>query len=119
VYDALYAECRKRLGLTVKNSRSLSTDDRWLLQLYVLIGAANEPVSDESLQSYAERHELVGITAAKIRSILAALVRRGVIRSSKDADRCFVATRQGKKAASEARARLSNLMSLLDERSSR
>jgi hypothetical protein len=95
----------------------LSTDDRWLLQLYVVIRAANEPVSAEMLQSYAERHKLVGITSAKIRSVLSALVRRGAIRPSKDTDRSFVATRQGKKAASEARARLSNLMSLLDGRS--
>jgi hypothetical protein len=103
----------------MKNSRSLSTDDLWLLQLYVLIRAATEPVSEETVWSYAERHGLCGITAAKIRRLLRALARRGIIQPSKNADRGFVATRQGKKAAADARARLSNLMSLLDGRSSK
>jgi hypothetical protein len=92
----------------------LSTDDRRLLQLFVLIRAADEPVSEEMLRSYTERHGLEGITAAKIRGILRALVRRGVIQPSKGAERSFIATPQGRKAAAEAQARLSNLMSLLN-----
>lgn len=103
----------------MKNSRTVSADDRWLLQLYALIRAGEEPVSGEMLRSYAERHELHGITAAKIHGILSTLVRRRVIQPSKGSQRCFVLTRQGRKAAAEARARLSNLMSLLDGRSSK
>ena len=103
----------------MKNSRSLATDDRWLLQLFALIRAADEPVSEEVLRSYSERHGLHGISAAKIRGILSTLVSRRVIQPSKSSERCFVLTRQGRKVASEARLRLLNLMSLLDGRSSK
>jgi hypothetical protein len=102
----------------VKNSRSVSIDDRWLLQLFVLIRAATEPVSVETVLAYAERHELRGMTATKIRRLVTALTRRGVIQPAKGDAPGFIATRQGRKAAAEARTRLSNLMSLLDGRSS-
>jgi hypothetical protein len=102
----------------IDNKRSMSTDDLWLLRLFVLIRAATEAVSAETVLAYAERHELRGITTTKIRTLLAALTRRGVIQPAKGDAHRFVATRQGRKAAAEARTRLSNLISLLDGQSS-
>ena len=90
----------------MKNSRSLFTDDHLLLHLFALIRAANEPASEEMLRSFTERNGLRGITATKIRGLLSALVRRGVIQRSTDPNPGFIAIRQGKEAA--ARARLSN-----------
>lgn len=60
---------------------SLSRDDGWLLQLFVLIRAAREPVSEEALLEYAERHRLHGITASKIRRLLSGLVRKGFVQT--------------------------------------
>ena len=54
--------------------RCLSSDDLWRLELFVLIHAAGEPVSEEMVQESAERKELHGITATKIRGLFSALV---------------------------------------------
>ena len=96
--------------------KSLSDDDRWILQLFVTIRAAAEPVSEETVRAYAERHALRGVTATKIRGLLSGLVRRGYLQPERSRGRGFSATRQGRKAAAEARLRLANLKARLNGR---
>jgi hypothetical protein len=94
----------------------LPGDDRWILQLFVTIRAATEPVSEETVRAYAERHALRGVTATNIRGLLSGLVRRGYLRPARRRGGGFSATRQGRKAAAEARLRLAGLKALLNGR---
>jgi hypothetical protein len=94
-----------------------SADDISLLRLFVLIRAAKQGISEECLLVEFERRNIHGLTAKALRSILSSLVRRGLIRLVKGDASAFVATRQGQQAATEAGARLSNLMTLLNDRS--
>ena len=91
----------------------ISTDDRSLLRLLVLIRAANERVSKEMLLAEVERRNIPGFRATALRGVVSSLVRKRLIRLVKGDESAFEATKQGHVAAREARARLATLMTLL------
>jgi len=93
----------------------LSADDVSLLQLFVLIRAATERVSEERLLAEVERRNIRGFTATALRGLVSSLVHKGLIRLVNGDELAFVATGQGQKAAEEARTQLSNLLALLDD----
>jgi hypothetical protein len=45
--------------------RHRAEDDFWLVQLYVVIRAAREPLSEESILAYVIRRKLRDVTATK------------------------------------------------------
>ena len=93
----------------------ISADDRSLLRLFVLIRAANERVSNEGLLAEVERRNIPGFTATALRGVVLSLIRRRLIRPVKGDESALEATKQGQEAAREARARLTNLMTVLDD----
>jgi hypothetical protein len=101
-----------------EDKRHRAEDDLWLVQLYVLIRAANEPLSEERILAYVRRRKIRDVTATQIRRLLSSLVRKGIIRPTNGRQMAFVTTHQGRKAAAEARARLSRLLELLNGRAS-
>jgi len=103
----------------VSNRLMISEDDLWLLRLFVLVRAAKERISEESLLAELDRRKIGGITSAQLRRLLSSLVGRGLIQLIQEDGSVFIATRQGRKTEREALARLSSLIALLNDRSSR
>src|SRR5687768_12300722 len=91
-------------------------NDFWLVQLFVLIRAAREPVSEGRIIAYVERSK-IEVTTSRIRNLLSSLIRNGLIQRTDGDDPAFVATSSGRKAAAEAHARLSRLVAVLNSRS--
>jgi hypothetical protein len=88
------------------NKRVLIADDSWLVRLFVLIRAEKARVSESELIAALEESAITGITTAKIRSLLRSLVANGCLRELDGHAGAFVATKRGKLAAVEARARI-------------
>ena len=99
----------------VSNKLMMSADDLWLLRLFVLIRAAKERISEESLRAELDRRKIGGITSAVLRRLLSSLAGSGLIQLIQGDGSVFIATRQGRKAARETLARLSPLIALLDD----
>ena len=104
-----------RRELAAPKARQQNVDgDLWLVKLFVLIRAAKEPVSEEDLFSYIRRRKIREVAVADVRRLLSSLAREGIVRPANGREAAFVATRKGRKAALEARGRLSQLLDLLD-----
>ena len=93
----------------------ISTDDRSLLTLFVLIRAENERVSKGVLLAEVERRNIRGFKATALHGIVSSLVRKKLIRLVNGDEPTFDATKQGQEAAREARTRLATLMTLLED----
>jgi hypothetical protein len=93
---------------------ALSGEDLWLVRLAVLLRAAKEPVCEESILAEFERRHISGVTAPGVRTVLASLARKKLIRQVKGTESHFGATRRGREAVIEGAARLRALFNASD-----
>jgi hypothetical protein len=92
----------------------LSKDEIWLVRLFVLSRAAKAPVSEGSILEELDGRKIEGVTAKELRSVLASLVRNGILIKVRGREERFNATRQGREAVIEATARLRALFNASD-----
>ena len=84
----------------------LSKEEMWLVRLFVLPLAAKAPVSEQSLLAELDGRKIDGVSTTTLRSILASLVRKGILIKVRGCAEQFNATRHGREAMIEAAARL-------------